>query len=78
MVWIVVALGCVVAGVVQAVTGFGSVVFMMMVFPFFFDMIDAPAWNTATTMRIHASGECFHACLHKHMSNNVILKCWDV
>ena len=43
MVWAAVALGCVVAGVVQAVTGFGSVVFMMMVFPFFFDMLDAPA-----------------------------------
>lgn len=43
MVWVAVALGCVIAGIVQAVTGFGSVVFMMMVFPFFFDMLDAPA-----------------------------------
>lgn len=43
MIWAVVALGSAVAGVIQTVTGFGSVVFMMMVFPFFFDMIDAPA-----------------------------------
>ena len=30
MVWAVVALGCVIAGIVRAVTGFGSVVFMML------------------------------------------------
>ena len=43
VIWAVIALGCIAAGIVQAVTGFGSVVFMMLVFPFFFDMIDAPA-----------------------------------
>ena len=43
MIWAITAVGCVVAGIVQAVTGFGSVVFMMLFFPFFFDMIDAPA-----------------------------------
>lgn len=43
MIWAIVALGSAVAGVIQTVTGFGSVVFMMMSFPFFFDMIDAPA-----------------------------------
>lgn len=43
MIWLIVALGSAVAGIIQTVTGFGSVVFMMMVFPFFFDMIDAPA-----------------------------------
>ena len=43
MIWVITAVGCVVAGIVQAVTGFGSVVFMMLFFPFFFDMIDAPA-----------------------------------
>lgn len=42
MVWAVVALGCVIAGIVQAVTGFGSVLFMMIFLPFFFDMLDAP------------------------------------
>ena len=43
MIWIITALGFSVAGIVQAVTGFGSVVVMMMILPFFFDMIDAPA-----------------------------------
>jgi len=42
MVWIVVTLGCLLAGLIQAVTGFGSVV-LMMIFPLCFDMIDAPA-----------------------------------
>lgn len=43
MIWFIVALASAVAGIIQTVTGFGSVVFMMMIFPFFFDMIDAPA-----------------------------------
>lgn len=43
MIWAITAVGCVIAGIVQAVTGFGSVVFMMLFFPFFFNMIDAPA-----------------------------------
>ena len=33
MIWVITAIGCVVAGIVQAVTGFGSVVFMMLFFP---------------------------------------------
>ena len=43
MVWFVVAAASLVAGIIQAVTGFGSVVFLMMILPFYFDMIDAPA-----------------------------------
>ena len=43
MIWCVVAAASLVAGVIQTVTGFGSVVFLMMVLPFYFDMIDAPA-----------------------------------
>lgn len=43
MVWFVVAAASLVAGIIQSVTGFGSVVFLMMVLPFYFDMIDAPA-----------------------------------
>lgn len=43
MVWIVVAAASLAAGIIQTVTGFGSVVFLMMVLPFYFDMIDAPA-----------------------------------
>lgn len=43
MVWAAVAVTSVAAGLIQTVTGFGSVVALMMVLPFFFDMIDAPA-----------------------------------
>ena len=43
MTYIAVTAMSVIAGVVQTVTGFGSVVVLMMVRPFFFDMIDAPA-----------------------------------
>ena len=42
MVWLAVTLGSALAGALQTVTGFGSVVLMMIIFPFFFDMIDAP------------------------------------
>lgn len=43
MIWAVVAAASLIAGIIQSVTGFGSVVFLMMVLPFYFDMIDAPA-----------------------------------
>lgn len=42
MIWAVVCVTSVLAGILQTVAGFGSVVLMMMIFPFFFDMIDAP------------------------------------
>lgn len=41
MVWIVVGLISGVAGFVQTVTGFGAVVLMMLVLPFFFSIVDA-------------------------------------
>lgn len=34
MVWLAVTLGSVLAGALQTVTGFGSVVLMMIIFPF--------------------------------------------
>ena len=43
MIWVVITLGTALAGAIQTITGFGSVVLMMLMFPFFFDMIDAPA-----------------------------------
>lgn len=43
MTWVAVILGSALAGVLQTVTGFGSVVLMMIVFPFFFSIIDSPA-----------------------------------
>ncbi|MBQ0037122.1 MAG: sulfite exporter TauE/SafE family protein [Clostridiales bacterium] len=42
MVWVAMTLGTALSGTVQMVTGFGSVVLMMIMFPFFFNMIDAP------------------------------------
>lgn len=48
MIWCVVAAASLVAGIIQSVTGFGSVVFLMMVLPFYFDMIDAPALAIVT------------------------------
>ena len=48
MVWAVVAAASLAAGIIQTVTGFGSVVFLMMVLPFYFDMIDAPALAIVT------------------------------
>lgn len=43
MAWFTVAISSFIAGIIQTVTGFGSVVCLMLVLPFFFDMIDAPA-----------------------------------
>lgn len=43
MAMLVVGVASVLAGVIQTVTGFGSIVVLMLVLPFFFDMIDAPA-----------------------------------
>lgn len=48
MVWAVVAAASLAAGIIQTVTGFGSVVFLMMVLPLYFDMIDAPALAIVT------------------------------
>lgn len=43
------------AGVVQAVTGFGSAILIMMVLPYFFDMLKAPALCSAITFGFTAS-----------------------
>lgn len=44
----VVAGASLIAGIIQTVTGFGSVVFLMMVLPFYFDMIDTPTLAIVT------------------------------
>ena len=41
MIWIVVAAISTVAGFIQTVTGFGAVVLMMLVLPYFFPIVDA-------------------------------------
>lgn len=50
MLWLTITLGTALAGTVQTVTGFGSVVLMMIMFPFFFSIIDAPALALAINM----------------------------
>ena len=50
MLWLTITLGVVLAGFVQTVSGFGSVVVMMIMFPFFFSIIDAPALALAINM----------------------------
>ena len=50
MLWIVMTAGTAFAGMAQTVTGFGSVVLMMLMFPFFFDMLDAPSLALAINM----------------------------
>ena len=57
MLWIVMTVGTAFAGLVQTVTGFGSVVLMMLMFPFFFNMIDAPALALSINMLY-----CFVLC----------------
>ena len=41
LIWLVVALLSMVAGLIQTVTGFGAVVLMMLVLPYFFPIVDA-------------------------------------
>ena len=41
MIWLVIALLSTVAGLIQTVTGFGAVVLMMLVLPYFFPIVDA-------------------------------------
>ena len=43
MIWAAVFLSAAVAGLIQSVTGFGAAVMMMLVVPYFLDMIRAPA-----------------------------------
>ena len=50
MSWIALAVSAALGGIVQTVTGFGAVVTMMLVFPYFFDMIDAPTLALAINL----------------------------
>lgn len=50
MSFILIALAAVGAGVIQSVTGFGAPVILMLVIPYFFDMIAAPAVSSSIAM----------------------------
>ena len=47
MIWLAVLLSAAAAGVIQSITGFGAAVMMMLVIPYFFDMLRAPALVSA-------------------------------
>ena len=50
MIIIVLLLASAVAGVLQAVMGFGAAILLMMVLPYFFDMLQAPALASSVTL----------------------------
>lgn len=50
MIWAAIAVGSALAGIVQVVTGFGAVVVMMAILPFFFGIVDAPTVALAINM----------------------------
>ncbi len=50
MVFAVIAIASMIAGIIQSVTGFGSAVFLMLIVPFFFDMVTAAAVSSSIAM----------------------------
>lgn len=50
MIIIVLLLASAVAGILQAVMGFGAAILLMMVLPYFFDMLQAPALSSSITL----------------------------
>lgn len=53
--YLVMAAAAVVAGVIQSVTGFGSAVFMMLIIPFFFDMVSSSALSATIALALTLS-----------------------
>ena len=54
MIWAVVFLAAAGAGLIQSVTGFGAAVMMMLVLPYFFDMIRSPALSSSISLGLSA------------------------
>ena len=52
MIWAVVAGASLIAGIIQTVTGFGSVVFLMMVLPFYFDTVSYTHLTLPTKLEV--------------------------
>ena len=48
--YIAIVAAALVAGIIQTVTGFGAAVFLMLIMPYFFNMITAPAVTSAITL----------------------------
>ena len=55
MSYLIIALAAVLAGFIQAVTGFGSPMVMMMVIPYFYDMVTAPALANSISIWLAAT-----------------------
>ena len=55
MSYLVVTAAAVGAGIIQTVTGFGAGIFTMLVIPYFFDMIAAPALSSAICLGLSVS-----------------------
>lgn len=70
MMWIAVFLIAAMGGVVQAVTGFGAGVVMMLVLPNFFDLLTAPALSSAIALALNTS---LAFRFRKHIRWNLVL-----
>ena len=70
MVWLAVGVISTVAGLVQTVTGFGAVVLMMLVYPFFFSIVDASTLALAISLVL-----CIVLCwqYRKHVDLRTVL-----
>lgn len=55
MFYLILFIAAAVSGVVQAITGFGSAILLMMILPYFFDMLQAPALASSVTIGITAA-----------------------
>ena len=70
MLWISVVLMATLSGVVQAVSGFGAGILMMLVLPHFFDMVTAPAIGSAISIGATAT---LAWKFHRHMNFRITL-----
>lgn len=52
MVYAAIVAGSLAAGIVQSVTGFGAAIFLMLILPYFFDMVTAAALSSSVTMTL--------------------------
>lgn len=53
--YIIITVSAIAAGIIQTVTGFGAAVFLMLIMPRYFDMVAAPAITSAVTVGLSAA-----------------------
>lgn len=71
MLYLVIGIAAVIAGVIQTVTGFGSGIFMMMFFPVFLPVLNASALSASITL-IATAGVSWHYRKHIRFRLTVI------